>query len=990
MNLRIGLIIVAFLFAGIYLPAQNPCIRHYTTADGLPSNTVYYVFQDSKRFIWFATDAGVARYDGSHFDYYKKRDGLSSNEVVRIQEDSFGRIWFFNLNGTINFIWHNTIFNEFNAPFLDSLKSKEFFRRFFQDEDKILYFYYNHQRDIIALDSQNNITKNKIPSVIHYDIISRDSIDCMVIRNISKAETGDFILWTQAGIFKLKNFNESPALVSKELLITNVFPGNNQINYVVGTWSGRAPYVIVEFDNKRLTDTILLPLKGGKQKKLFSFILEDRGGLLWVSMFKEGLYCLEDKRVINHFNIKEGQALMQDHEDNIWISSMCDGVYKINPFLGFIQHYNQTVSGLSGINAIDENPAGGVWCTDGNRVSLFQCGSFFRLEFLNDGSLLNRIKFLKNNILMIWQKGSRCFEFKGINVDSSIMKVHYRKIIRSLNNRKEIALNSFGNEIATYDHFYLFVSSPDQLNNDSSGWINIKERIYNIFYNRDDELVVNASKNYTLINDTLEPIAEFSFLNNRIITDHLILNDSIELINIEGDSLYLYTTGGMCNLTAALETPLDFQIKHIAYDDPRLYLASTRNLYVFNNPPDILERKPVRLNSLDFSFRNVQDILVKNGTLYIASDDGLTVIPDSVLRDINTHLPIPYFQSILINDQVTDPEEDQVTLKGHNRINLIFSSKSYSDCPVTYSYMLEGADHDWTNGSGTNVLYQNLLRGEYVFKVRARKPTSEWSAPIEYRFTIKATFWQHPLFFIGLSLLFAMLVALVIIRRKNLQLKRREIDHQLITLEQKALQSMMNPHFVFNALSSIQSYLLMNKTREAGVYLTQFARLIRQNLSAINSPMISLDEEIDRLRNYLDLEQLRMSDGFDYTIELDESVVDEEVTIPSMIIQPFAENAIVHGISPLDQKGTIRILLSMHSEKALMIIIEDNGVGLQRSGTASGRSEKHLNMGMNMTYKRLEILGKKMNVETSVKFSEAFPGSPNPGTRVVMIVPVGE
>jgi len=266
---------------------------------------------------------------------------------------------------------------------------------------------------------------------------------------------------------------------------------------------------------------------------------------------------------------------------------------------------------------------------------------------------------------------------------------------------------------------------------------------------------------------------------------------------------------------------------------------------------------------------------------------------------------------------------------------------------------------------------------------------SIYQSRIKYRITIRTTFWQHPLFFIGLSLLFAMMVALVIIRRKNLQLKRREIDHQLITLEQKALQSMMNPHFVFNALGSIQSYLLQNKSREAGLYLSQFARLIRQNLSAINSPMISLDEEIDRLKNYLDLERLRMLEGFDYSIEVDEGVVDEEITIPSMIIQPFAENAIIHGISPQDRKGTIRILLSMHSEKSLMIIIEDNGVGLQRSGTVSERSEKHLHMGMGMTRKRLEILGKKMNVETSVEFSEAFPGSPNPGTRVTLVVPVG-
>ncbi|MBL7114035.1 MAG: histidine kinase [Bacteroidales bacterium] len=989
MNLRIGLIIVSCLFAGIYLPAQNPCIRHYTTADGLPSNTVYYVFQDSRKFIWFATDAGVARYDGSHFDYYQKRDGLSSNEVVRIQEDTFGRIWFFNLNGTINFFYHNTIYNELNAPFLDSLKSKEFFRRFFEDEDKTLYFYYNHQRDIVALDSLNNITKYKIPSVKYYDPYVKDSTEWMVIRYISKTETGDFILWTLAGIFKLKHFNEPPTLILDNFHITNVFPLTNRINYNVGTFTPCDSYNIVKFSHERLIDTILSPLKIKTRNILISSILEDNSGFLWISTFEEGLYCLKDKHVIRHFEVDEGQALMQDHENNIWISSMYEGVFKISPFMGFVKHYDQTASGLSGITALDVDPAGGVWCTDGDRISLFRDDDFYRMDFKNKGGPFNRIRFLENNSLLVWQKGTPCFLLKGIQINPETKKIFYKTVTRSLYNKKEFVLNHSGNELATFDHFCLFISSPDHLTYDSSGWINLKERIYNVFYNRNNELIVNAKKNYIYRNGNPEVNKELTCFENKIITDHIFLGDSIELFNIDGESLYLLSCNGLSNLTASFSHPLNLQIKQIAYEEPRLYVATASHVYFCDYPTDCLRGKPVHLQPIDLSFRDIHDILIQNRSLYIASDDGLTVIPDTLIHDIKTYLPIPYFQSILINDQETDPEQDRITLKGNHRINMVFGSNSYSDWPIIYSYMLEGADHDWIFGSGTNVVYQNLPPGKYVFKVRARKPTSAWTEPVEYRITIKATFWQHPLFFVGLSLLFAIMVALVIIRRKNLQLKRLEIDHQLITLEQKALQSMMNPHFVFNALSSMQSYLLMDKSREAGLYLSQFARLIRQNLSALNSPMIGLDEEIDRLKNYLDLEQLRMSDGFDYTIELDESVEDEEITIPSMIIQPFAENAIIHGISRLDRKGTIRILLSMHSEKSLMIIIEDNGIGLQHSGTASDRSEKHLHLGMGMTRKRLEILGKKMNVETSIEFSEAFPGSPNPGTRVVIVVPVG-
>jgi LytS/YehU family sensor histidine kinase len=267
--------------------------------------------------------------------------------------------------------------------------------------------------------------------------------------------------------------------------------------------------------------------------------------------------------------------------------------------------------------------------------------------------------------------------------------------------------------------------------------------------------------------------------------------------------------------------------------------------------------------------------------------------------------------------------------------------------------------------------------------------TSEWSKPIEFKITIKAHLWQHPLFFVFLSLLFTGLIALIIIRRKNIQIKRRELDNQLITLEQKALQSMMNPHFIFNSLGSIQSYLLEKKSAEAGLYLSQFARLIRQNLNAINAASINLEEEIDRLKNYLDLERLRMENKFDYNIEMDENLEEAEVQIPSMIIQPFVENAIWHGIAALEDKGWINIKFQMQNEKSMKVIIEDNGIGIKRSEAYSTKQEKHLHLGMEMTRKRLELLGKKFSIKTSINLFESSPGNTNPGTRVVLVLPIG-
>ena len=218
-------------------------------------------------------------------------------------------------------------------------------------------------------------------------------------------------------------------------------------------------------------------------------------------------------------------------------------------------------------------------------------------------------------------------------------------------------------------------------------------------------------------------------------------------------------------------------------------------------------------------------------------------------------------------------------------------------------------------------------------------------------------------------------------------MRNREIDHHLVTLELKSLQSMMNPHFIFNALGSIQNFLLQNKTGEAGLYLSQFARLIRQNMNALNEPLINLDEELDRLTNYLDLECLRLAGKFTYQIETGNGFDPEEVSIPSMIIQPFIENSIWHGISSLEDKGFISILFSLENEKSLRVVIEDNGIGMRKAMEFESKGDKHLKLGMEMTKKRLDLLGRKYNVSTHVGFSEAFPDRDNPGTRAEVVIP---
>ncbi len=991
------LFFASLLLLTLNLSAQSPFIQHYTTSDGLPSNVVWKIFQDSKKFLWFATTDGLVRYDGSDFTRYQKKDGLSLYSVGNILgEDSFGRIWLYEgSTSKLNFIYHNRVFNESNTSYLDSLKG---FDRFFQDNDHIMYFFQLERNKIYALDTNNRIKKYQLPSILFkWRYLPFEGMN---VKALTKSLKGEFLIWTYIGLFKAKDLNEKPILLSSYHGWDHILSSGNQTVYEIIHDYETDENIYFKYVHENRSEFMEVISKSPYGAFNDRCVLEDSNGFFWICTYDE-VVCLKNKEIICHFDIKGSNNIIQDHENNIWISSP-DGAYKISPNFLSSKHYDKSIFHNEGIKKLSPNSLDGVWCSNREMTYLLKGNEFYALDyFYYSKPSLHFVKFsnayhliypLKDKSIIVADNWTyNAFQLTGLWTNHLTKKVYFNNFLK-LPLILKIRFNNDGSRFSAKSHpgenVITTFSTENQINESSK--VDVGEFIGNFFYDANNNLVVNTIKNnYIIRNDKKLPCKELSMFRGKIIRFHLNMNNSSELYYTTEDSIYLMNKSKIINLTSSIGIPTNYHIQSLQYDGTTLYLATFSTIYKIDKPLNILEKKPVELQLIDINFRNIHDILVNNDSLYVASDDGLTIIPEAMLSKIKTHTPIPYFQSILVNDIETDFSQKEVTLTGNNKIKFGFCSINYSATTVNFSYKLEGFDHDWINSQGTIVNYQNLSRGNYIFKVRARKATMEWSKPIEFKITIKAHFWQHPLFFVFISLVFTGLIALIIIRRKNIQIKRRELDNQLITLEQKALQSMMNPHFIFNSLGSIQTYLLEKKSNEAGLYLSQFARLIRQNLNAINAASINLEEEIDRLKNYLDLEKLRMENRFDYNIEMDENLEEAEVRIPSMIIQPFIENAIWHGIAALEEKGRINIKFQRHDEKSVTVIIEDNGIGIKRSEAYSTKQEKHFHLGMEMTRKRLELLGKKYSIKTAIEFFETYPGTANPGTRVVLVVPVG-
>jgi two-component sensor histidine kinase len=954
-------------------------MRHYSTLDGLPSNTNYQIYQDSHKFIWFTSDAGVTKFDGSNFTSYRKKDGLSSNDIVRIKEDFRGRIWLFSYNGAVNYIYNNIIYNGKNAPFLNSLMGKGFILDFFTDANHTINFY-NWQRECFALDTNNKITRDELLKniTINLPFIGKEYYKLKVL-NLNKSQAGEWIIGTITGIYSQHTLQSRIKIIDTSAYFYGIYPVGENTFYVPTNHRS-----ILKFSGDFQKEEIPFP----RDQQKIKTIIEDSEGYLWIAAYDEGVYCLKNNKVVRHFDIKDALGLLQDHEQNIWVSTQSEGIYVINHDLLGQNHFDCTNFDNYGVNLLSDFPGMGICCTNTKAAFIVNKGVFYKLAAPKYLQPVNILYLYQDQTLLLGSISSRLNTYKSITLNIKSREIDYTNSTSYNLPMKKIIDDRSGKVTAMFDQnrIYYINSIKPELN---FNFHLISERINNAYYNADNELVINAKKNYLYRANKLEPYPDLSRFNGTIISDHLVIDDAAELFNIDGDSLYILNNHKFYNLTDAFDMPVDMQINKILYKDSTLYLSTLKDIFVCHNPLRVLSGDTLQIQPLNISFNNINDILIHNDSLYIATEDGLTIIAEKSIAKSRSIPPIPYLRSITINDKIFSLPDQELKLTGKNKIQLSFGCISYSSSPVIYSYMLDGSENKWTVGSGSsiNLVYQNLPRGHYVFKLRARKSNSGWSKPLELVITIKPTLLEYPAFWAFAVLIAAGLIFLIILRIRSQKIKRVEVNHQLIVMEQMALQSMMNPHFIFNSLGSIQNFLLKNKGSEAVIYLTQFAQLIRQNLNAVNTPMIILEEEVDRLRNYLDLEKKRLDYKFDYSIEIDKRFEEDRVYIPSMLIQPIAENSIWHGLATLKENGFIKIRIQEYNPKSLIIIIEDNGIGVKKSNEYSAKNSHHKHLGMQIIEKRLYLLSKKYNTKTGINYSEGNPDQNYPGTIVELILP---
>jgi hypothetical protein len=299
-----------------------------------------------------------------------------------------------------------------------------------------------------------------------------------------------------------------------------------------------------------------------------------------------------------------------------------------------------------------------------------------------------------------------------------------------------------------------------------------------------------------------------------------------------------------------------------------------------------------------------------------------------------------------------------------NSISLTFSATEF-DQPelLEYRYKLTGIDNDWVNANYLNrtISYNSLKPGNYAFLVNIKNTDGTWSDNgVNLSIDIIPAWWQTTWFKIVAAIIVGILIDLIISWRiksirKQEQLRGR-YEKELLELEAKALRAQMNPHFIFNCMNSIKSLIQEDEKSKAVLYLTTFSKLIRTVFQNSDKREITLYDEIETCRLYTQLESMRFGNKFNYAFNIDETLDMRSVMVPALIIQPFIENAIWHGIMPKEGNGVLTVTVNKKNN-LLQCIIDDNGIGreMSKQNKFQGEPSTHQSKGVHLTQARLNL-----------------------------------
>ena len=882
-----------------------PQFRHYTIRDGLPSSEVYDAIQDSKGYMWFATDRGVARFNGYEFRSFSSNDGLLDNTIFKLFEDSKGRIWMYSYSSKLYFFENGKIYPYKFNDILHDINPEKVISNYYVDNNDDVYLAINELGEF-KIDSlgkiewiikfqdkefQSSFIDERQPSKLMYCSNFKYSFyeQIFIINQLQNKRDTSILKDVVCSEFCAFRLNKERLLISinkslyeqKGKNLKLLFNPDEEIlhinkdrseNVLIGTRKGC--YVFYHSDFSKGSSIYL-------DKKSVSSFIQDKEGGYWFMTLEDGIWYLPGHGILNfQFNeesLQKPMSLSTDLNSSVYAGFRSGDLVQIRNGITKLVYTAKDSARVRTIFNL-------TFLKGKNRIFL-SSGGIHTGYFSND--TYHHIKsevnsFIKTNLLVRSNGDILGACSGGISkvIGDSIKIIKYKKLyINCLaeTKNKEILLGC-NNGVLIYDE------------------INDKTKIYrnSLFNIRVDDIkwfqnnLSFATKGkgvLFLINDSVFKIEESNGL----------ISNLVNKILVDGNSLWCATNKGL---------------SHIYFSDFKKFKYTITNIQETDGLPG----------------DEINDLILFKDTLYVATSSGISFFNKNT--DFITLLNPPvYITGFNVNSRDTLINDKMEFSYLQNNIRIRFEGLSYrSDEKINYLYQLiNDKDTLSSNTSNREVDFFSLNPGNYQFRVYAINYSGVKSrSPANISFVIKPPWWQSWIFrlaiFLGVVTLFFVFYK-IRVRRLN---EKFLTEKKQATMQLTAARAQMNPHFIFNVMDSIRNYMMDNDMSSAEKYLTSFAKLVRYTLDRSDKQVSSLEEEMSMIRAYIDLEKERFSNNVEVDISYDNSINISEISIPTMILQPFVENAFKHGLKNKIDDGRL-IIKVVDAPKGINVIIEDNG-----------------------------------------------------------------
>lgn len=965
MSLRVIILLVLF-WVSITLPissfAQYPQQFTYDDENGLPSNEVYSIVQDKKGFIWIGCDVGLYKFDGVGYISYKCVT-QKSKSITGLTISSSGKLYCSNFNAQF-FVFDKDTLKELDNKFSSIItsvtadnagsifvshfggidvfnESKKTWKRFGIDNPDLK----NGKNDWVSKSTKFN---------------NKGEVFALRSDGILHFENNEFKT-TVTGLFK----DKSPGFFLPEYHNGEVWIFNGENNIVYKCRKG----LVKEFKSEKLSSLL--------QGKKITTARSLADGMLWICTYKGIIKynAKNDTGEVLYPDFSFSDCLI-DREGNYWFSTLQTGLLRMVSL--DMPVWNKLNSGLNNekisklictkdaIYFASINGAIGQLNTKTEELKMFHTGKYSDVQSFDFDSQSNTLSF---------------------NIDNQLFYLHEGKIITETNTIPAIKVRKkFGGNV--------FVGS-------SSGIYINSERISNL-WTRAIEFDKSTEMPWLATNKGLLGLA---LENGKWEIKYSLLQETqILSVDIDEEKSTVYALafdGKVYSVSPTGKVDLIFKVSEkiqalkFKHHKSKFFFATNKGLLIY----DLNKKNWETTNRMSgLASENIQDIDVDENNIWLATGKGLQKIPMKSKR--KSIAPLLYLKKVLAADRLVNEITDLKLNYGEPLLIYPEASAYSSAANFSYTYRIKSADTNWIKLPATVDVIDvvNIPSGNFEIEIKViNHQNIDSENTIVLSGYVKPPFWKSVWFIVLIMLLVVVIFfVLFLIRirkireKQRIEIERINLENELRLSRETALKSQMNPHFVFNVLNSIKAYIYKNDKQKATEYLNDFSSLIRTFLNMSNSSSISISDELKMMKLYINMEAMLLKDNFTYQQTVDDNLDLAQTHIPSLIIQPFIENAFKHGLH--HKVGDKQLALNVFSAESNKIVIEiiDNGIGRTHAQEIKDTEKmNHQSFATTAIQKRIELLNKDRNI-VDVSIVDLYDKNIACGTKVIIKIETDE